>query len=254
MTDSFSALAGNYLASDANLGQSVRHNLVARGFQAHLSTPPARIADVGGGAGQQAIPLAREGYEVTILDTSPKMLAEARHRLASEDEAVRQRVRLVEGDGLRAPELLGEGIFDAAQCHGVVMYLEDPRPVIQALAMLVRPGGTISVLAKNAAALAMRPALKGSYRDARAALCSDRDLGGLGVVTRGDTVEGLSGMFARAGLVVVQWYGVRVFTDHLGDQPVGPEIEEVLELEWEAGRREPYRSVARLIHIVGRKS
>jgi hypothetical protein len=27
----------------------------------------------------------------------------------------------------------------------------------------------------------------------------------------------------------------------------------VLDLEWEAGRRDPYRSVARLIHLVGRK-
>lgn len=33
----------------------------------------------------------------------------------------------------------------------------------------------------------------------------------------------------------------------------GKDLSEVLELEWEAGRRDPYRSVARLIHLVGRK-
>ena len=31
------------------------------------------------------------------------------------------------------------------------------------------------------------------------------------------------------------------------------DLPEMLELEWEAGRREPYRSVALLIHLLGRK-
>jgi S-adenosylmethionine-dependent methyltransferase len=42
-------------------------------------------------------------------------------------------------------------------------------------------------------------------------------------------------------------------TDHLGDRMPGEVLPGVLELEWEAGSREPYRSVARLIHLVGRK-
>ena len=82
---------------------------------------------------------------------------------------------------------------------------------------------------------------------------ADRVRGRLGVVTRGDTVEGLSAAFAEAGLTVEQWYGVRTFSDHLGDSMPGDDLPEILELEWEAGKREPYRSVARLIHVVGRK-
>jgi hypothetical protein len=112
----------------------------------------------------------------------------------------------------------------------------------------------VSVLTKNALALAMRPALEGRYGDALAALDSDRDLGRLGVETSGDTVEGLTTLFEEAGLEPVRWYGVRVFTDHLGDCSPGPEFSEALELEWEASRREPYRSVARLFHLVGRKT
>jgi len=64
---------------------------------------PARVADVGGGAGQQAIPLSRRGYEVTIIDPSPKMLAEARQRLVREEAGV----RLVGDTGGRAHETLG---------------------------------------------------------------------------------------------------------------------------------------------------
>jgi S-adenosylmethionine-dependent methyltransferase len=44
-----------------------------------------------------------------------------------------------------------------------------------------------------------------------------------------------------------------VFTDHLGDRMQGDSLPEMLELEWEAGRRDPYRSVARLIHLLGCK-
>jgi S-adenosylmethionine-dependent methyltransferase len=182
------------------------------------------------------------------------MLAEARRRLALEDEDVRRRVRLVEGDGERAHETLDGDTFDAVLCrHGVLMYLEDPRPMIRALSALLLPGGVVSILTKNASALAVRPALEGRYRDALSSLKADRDQGRLGVVTRGDTVEDLYEAFREAGVEAVQWYGVRVFTDHLGNRMPGGNLPEVLELEWEAGRREPYRSVARLIHLVGRK-
>ena len=254
MGDPFSDLAARYNSSGGILRQVVRHELVDRGLAEDLPPPPARIVDVGGGAGQQAIPLSRRGYRVTIVDPSPKMLAEACQRLAKEEAEVRQRVRLVEGTGERAYVTLGGETFDGVLCHGVLMYLEDPRPMIHALSALLRPGGVVSVLTKNATALAMRPALEGRYRDALSSLNADRDRGRLGVLTRGDSVEDLHKAFLEAGVEALRWYGVRVFTDHLGERMPGDDLQEVLELEWEAGRREPYRSVARLIHLVGRKT
>ncbi len=133
------------------------------------------------------------------------------------------------------------------------MYLDAPDEMVRSLGAVVRPDGLISVLSKNADALAMRPGLRGDYREALAVLGADLAAGGLGVVTRGDTVAKLSGTFEEAGLAVEQWYGVRVFTDHLGDTEPGEDVQGILELEWEAGRRDPYRYVARLIHVVGRQ-
>ena len=254
MEGSFAGLAAGYNSSGGTLRRVVRHELVDRGLSEHLTVPPAQIVDVGGGAGQQAIPLLRRGYEVTILDPSREMLDEARRRLAAEDRSARQLSRLVEGTGERAQEALGGETFDAVLCHGVLMYLEDARPMIQALSALARPGGLVSVLTKNASALATRPALEGRYRDALATLETDRDRGRLGVMTRGDTVGGLSAAFAEAGLAVEQWYGVRVFTDHLGDSTPDENLPEILELEWEGGKRDPYRSVGRLIHVLGCKN
>jgi SAM-dependent methyltransferase len=253
MEDPFAGLAAGYNSSGGTLRRVVRHELVDRALAEHLPGPPARIVDVGGGAGQQSVRLARNGYEITILDPSRKMLTEAGRRLELEDEDVRLRVRLVEAEGEHAREVLSGETFDAVLCHGVLMYLESPRPMIQTLSTLARGGGIVSVLTKNASALAARPALEGRYRDALSALNTDRDRGRLGVTTRGDTLEGLSEAFAEAGLAVERWYGVRVFADHLGDGMPGDDLPEILELEWEAGKMEPYRSVARLIHVVGRK-
>ena len=125
MGDSYSQLAERFLAHYATLRGVVRQTLVDRQLAEHLGGPPARIADVGGGAGHQSIPLARRGYEVTILDPSEEMLGKAQQR---------------------------------------------------------------------------------------------------------------------------------VFTDHLGnDLPDSALLRDVVKLEWEAGRRDPYGAVARLIHLVGRK-
>jgi S-adenosylmethionine-dependent methyltransferase len=89
--------------------------------------------------------------------------------------------------------------------------------------------------------LAVRPALEGRYQDALSSLKMERNRWRPEVVTRGDTVEDLHEAFREASVQELWWYGVRTY------------LPEVLELEWEAGRREPYRSVARLIHLVGRK-
>ena len=68
----------------------VRHTLVARQLSARLPQPQARIADIGGGAGHQAIPLAREGYEVTLLNPSRAVLRVARGILESEEEGTQR--------------------------------------------------------------------------------------------------------------------------------------------------------------------
>jgi S-adenosylmethionine-dependent methyltransferase len=89
----------------------------------------------------------------------------------------------------------------------------------------------VSVLAKIGAALAVRPAGERRYKDALAVLDAGWDLGRLGRVTRGDAVADRARLFERAGIEAVRWYGVRVFTDHLGDRPAGATLPDVLRLE-----------------------
>jgi ubiquinone/menaquinone biosynthesis C-methylase UbiE len=47
-----------------------------------LPPPPARIVDVGGAAGAYSLWLAEQGYEVHLVDASPRLVKEARARSA----------------------------------------------------------------------------------------------------------------------------------------------------------------------------
>jgi SAM-dependent methyltransferase len=194
------------------------------------------------------------GHDVTIVDPSAAMLERATQRLAAEDRDTAARVRLVEAAGEHAPEALDGAAFDAVLCHGVVMYLEDPEPLVDALCRLTAPGGIVSIVAKNVEVLAMRYAHEGDWSGAIAAFDRDRQVNGLGVDTRGDHVDHLSGLLEARGVEAVAWYGVRLFTDGwVPDRPTTDPEDLVLEAELIASRRDPYRRLSRLFHLVGRR-
>ncbi|MDP8940270.1 MAG: methyltransferase domain-containing protein [Actinomycetota bacterium] len=108
---------GHFLEHYETLRGVVRLELMDRQLSEHLGEPPARICDVGGGAGHNSIPLARRGYEVEILDPFEEMLQKARQTLDAEEEAVRGSVELVGGNGEDAPRIFGSETFDAVLCH-----------------------------------------------------------------------------------------------------------------------------------------
>jgi 2-polyprenyl-3-methyl-5-hydroxy-6-metoxy-1,4-benzoquinol methylase len=104
----------------------VRTHVIACHLREHLPRPPAALVDVGGGAGNQSIPLARDGYQVAIVDPSAAMLAKAQARLESEPAEVVSRVRLVQASAAEARHALGGMRFAGVLCHGVIMYVDDP--------------------------------------------------------------------------------------------------------------------------------
>lgn len=219
-----------------------------------MAPPPGRVVDVGGGAGNQSVPLAQAGYDVTIVDPSAAMLERAAERLANEPGEVVARVRLIEANGEDAPTALAGEAFDAVLCHGVLLYLDDPEPLVDSLCELVIPGGVVSIVAKNVEVMAIRHAHEGDWAAAIAAFESDRQLNGLGVDTRGDRVEHLSELLARRGVEPVTWYGVRLFTDGWTPEHSANDQEElVLRAELMASQRDPYRRLSRLFHLIGRR-
>jgi S-adenosylmethionine-dependent methyltransferase len=251
--DPWAALAGRFVDGHyGSLRGRVRTHVIDRHLRAHLPPPPVPLVDVGGGAGNQSLPLARDGYEVTIVDPSREMLRRAELRLAAEPGDTAGRVRLVQASAEEAAGALGGKSFAGVLCHGVIMYVEDPRPLVAALVGLAEPGGLVSVVAKNAEALASRPALEGKWAEALAAFDTHRQVNGLGLDTRADTMDDLTAALAECGVERLAWYGVRLFTDGWTPGRPAPDAEDaVLAVELEASRRDPYRLMSRLFHIVG---
>jgi S-adenosylmethionine-dependent methyltransferase len=251
--DAWAELAGPFVDGHyGSLRGRVRTYVLDAHLRWHLPPPPARLVDVGGGAGNQSIPLARDGYEVTIADPSAAMLERAAERLAAESAEVAGRVELVQVDASEAPGRLGEAGFAGVLCHGVIMYVDEPRPFVEALAALAAPGGIVSLAAKSVHTLASRPALAGDWATALSAFETGRQINGLGVDTRADSLEDLTCILSDAGVERVAWYGVRLFTDGWTiDRPPDDSEPDVLAVELEASRRDPYRSMSRMFHVVG---
>lgn len=211
-----------------------------------------RMLDVGMGQGTQALHLARAGHQVTGLEQDPAMIAAARAALSGEPEGVRERVRIIEGDGRDTGVHFLPGSFDVVLCHGVLMYVEEPDPLVAGLARMLAPGGLLSLLVRNGDALAMRPGLFGDWGTALAAFDTLFHTNRLGLAVRADRLEALTATLAGIGAPLHAWYGVRVFTDTAVDGAEVPQdVERLLAVEERAGRTDPYRRVATLLHLCG---
>jgi S-adenosylmethionine-dependent methyltransferase len=235
----------------------VRQELVTRQLDAELAPPPVRIIDCGCGQGTQALRLARRGYEVTGVDASPELLARLERDLAAEPAEVSARVRVEHGlieDWAERSVVSPAEAFGTVLCHGVLMYTEDPGPVLRAVARLTAPGGMASLLVRNGDALAMRPGLLGDWAACAEAFGTVTYANRIGVTARADRLADLTARLAGHGLQVTAWYGVRVFTDTAADDAMPPaDLETLLTCEDRAGRTDPYRRVAALLHLIARR-
>ena len=172
--------------------------------------------------------------------------------LSAEPEGIRSRVRLVESDGRDTGVHFLPGSFDVVLCHGVLMYVEEPDPLLAGLARMLAPGGLLSLLVRNADALAMRPGLAGDWAGTLASFDTSAYTNRLGLDVRADRLDALTGTLAGIGAPLHAWYGVRVFTDTAADDAAVPDdVETLLAAEERAGRTDPYRRVAALLHLCG---
>jgi S-adenosylmethionine-dependent methyltransferase len=258
--DSWAGLADQF-ADDAyaSVKGRVRTYVLHQQLLEHLPAPPAAVLDVGGGAGHQSFPLAQAGYDVTLLDPSAAMLDKAQQRLRRLPGDVQRRVTLLQADGENAHEAVNGQRFPAVLCHGVLGYLEQPEPLLDQLCRCAADGGVVSIMAGNANAMAVRPALERRWDDALAAFDARTEIGVLGVPTRADTVEELRELMRNRGVEPLRWYGVWLFVDWLDfsgvelDPSDAEQVAATAAVELEASRRDPYRQLSRTVHLVGRK-
>jgi SAM-dependent methyltransferase len=104
----------------------------------HLPSRPARVLDVGGGTGVHAQWLAEDGYEVALIDLSPRHIEIARSTLGPLG------VQAEQGDARSLP--FDSDSFDAVLLMGPLYHLQesdDRLKVWQEARRLVRSGGVV---------------------------------------------------------------------------------------------------------------
>jgi SAM-dependent methyltransferase len=102
------------------------------------------VVDLGCGPGVDAVFLAGLGHRVIAIDRSPRMLDEARGRVAR--AGARDRVTLARGDALTlstCSEIPVGGVDAIVMGFGVVNCVPDARALLSEVASCLRPGGMV---------------------------------------------------------------------------------------------------------------
>jgi 2-polyprenyl-3-methyl-5-hydroxy-6-metoxy-1,4-benzoquinol methylase len=208
------------------------------------------------------VSIARAGHRVTVVDPSPDALAAARWRAAETGVTLTE----VQGEASDLPALVGDAAADLVICHNVLEYVDSPSAALAAIARVLRPGGTVSVLAANAVAAVLQRALSGRYAEARAMLsgiarapeaASDAvpapsdTVPGTTQVARRFTLPELTALIEGAELRVGDVHGIRIFSGLLPGAGADPAAAEALrELEEAAATCPPLRDIAARLHLL----
>ncbi|WP_217143160.1 methyltransferase [Streptomyces sp. AC627_RSS907] len=211
------------------------------------------VLDTGGGSGNFAVPVARLGHRVTVVDPSPNALFALERRAAEADVA--DRVRGVQGDARGLFDVVERGGYDAVLCHGVLEYVDDPAEGVRNVVAALRAEGVLSLLAAGLGGAVLARALAGHFGEARQALDDPDGRWGTGdPVPRRFTAEQLTALVEAAGLQVGAVHGVRIFADLVPGVLVDTEpgaMDALLELEAAAAERPAFHAVATQLHVLG---
>lgn len=109
---------------------------VLDGVRAALAGAPVpRLADIGGGTGNYALALRREGWEPVVIDRSPEMLAVAAHKGLPTERAMAESLPFADES------------FDAAVLISMLHHVADPAAALSEARRILRDGGRIAVMA-----------------------------------------------------------------------------------------------------------
>jgi S-adenosylmethionine-dependent methyltransferase len=209
------------------------------------------IVDVGGGTGGFAVPLARLGHHVTVVDPSPNALATLQRRAS--DVGIGSSITAVQGDAAGLIDAVGTSVADLVLCHDVLEVVDDPVEAAVALRAVLRPDGLASVLVAQRYAAVVARVITGHVAEARAILTSPQgSAGSLDPLPRRFDESALTELLESAGLVIRQIHGTRIFTDLVAgvelDDP--GTAQELIALETDVATHPAFRAIASHLHVL----
>ncbi|WP_245561629.1 class I SAM-dependent methyltransferase [Actinomycetospora chiangmaiensis] len=233
---------------------SLRDELDAVRSRRSADDAAVHVLDVGGGSGAWAVPLAVEGCEVTVVDSSANALAVLRSR--ARDAGVADRVRALQADvdaladvtdGVRADLVLG---------HGLLEYVDDPAAALHSLATATAPGGLISLLVANRYAAVLARVVSGRVGEAHRMLADPAGRWGAAdqLLRRMDTTEITALVEQEGSLSLERVQGHRVLADLVPEHaPDAGSPADLAALEELAATTPPLRDLASRIHVLARR-
>jgi len=214
-------------------------------------TAPLRILDVGGGLGQLALRLAQQGHWVTVNDLSSVMLAGARER--AQKAGLEQAITWNCGPYQDLAGTVHE-TFDLVLCHALLEWLQAPHLLIPALVPLLGPAGVLSLCFYNPASIVYRNLIRGNFNWLENAHTYTADDGSL-TPNHPCSIEQVRSWLAQSGFHIKSASGLRVFSDYVVEKRGGHQLpDQVLAMELQFSRQEPYKWLGRYLHIVAEKA
>lgn len=214
-----------------------------------LAQGKLQVLDAGAGQGNLALRLAQQGHALTLCDISGKMLDQARRHFT--EQAPAANVRFLHSS-VQALAQQNTQPFDLVLFHAVLEWLAQPEQTLRQLYAQLQPGGYLSLMFYSRTGLIYQNLTNGNFD-----LILEEQLAGDGKsLTPINPLlpEEVFSWLAELGAVIDVHSGVRVFYDGM-TRARRREVDEttLLELEARFSRLEPYRSLARYVHVVCHK-
>lgn len=227
------------------------------------------VVDVGGGSGTRAVPLARLGWTVVVVDSSIDALAILGRRAA--DAGVADRVTGRQADAAALATVVPPGSADLVLCHHLLETVDDPAATVAGITATLKPGGVASVLVAGRYAAVLAQAAAGRFGDAAAILVDpDGRFGALDPLRRRFDVDGLELLLRDGGLHTESITGMGVLSGlpasghrpgrpgtgaPSGGRPTGGPLEPpVADLEAQLSRHHALREIATDLHAVASRA
>ncbi|ADP12138.1 putative metallothionein SmtA [Erwinia sp. Ejp617] len=230
----------------------IRQAILWQDLDELLNTFPAgqlSVLDAGGGEGQTGCGIAARGHQVLLCDVSQEMLTRAQ-RLAQQ-QGVSANMQFRQMSAQQVARDLDKPV-DLVLFHAVLEWIAEPQQALAALYQALKPGGVLSLMFYNLNGLLMQTMVLGNFGYLQAGL-NKRKKKTLSPDYPRDPQQVYAWLEA-CGFVIENKTGIRVFHDYLRDKSKQSDrFDEVLALEKQYCRQEPFLSLGRYIHVTARK-
>ncbi|MDP5255057.1 MULTISPECIES: tRNA uridine 5-oxyacetic acid(34) methyltransferase CmoM [unclassified Vibrio] len=211
---------------------------------------PLSIFDAGGGVAQLSRRLAALGNQVTLCDLSREMLSLAQQEI--EKDGLLEHYRLIHQPVQNASEFLDKK-QDLILFHAVMEWLAKPEAVLKQLTEQLADDGIISVMFYNHHGLVYKNVLCGNIPHVLEGMPHRKRF--KLQPAKGLKPEDVYRWLEQSGLTIVGKSGIRCFSDYLrsGDNMGDYTPQDLMEMERQVCRQEPYISMGRYIHVWAQK-